>query len=285
MNEKRIENIPLCEIRVINPRTRNRHTFELIAANIGTVGLKKPITVGARKRQADGTQYDLVCGQGRLEAITALGGTHIPAIITEASLKSRYLMSLVENIARKRPPQSALLNEVLRLRDQGCKNAVIAAKLGLGRSYIDGIVRLLRSGEKRLVGRVVAGSIPLNVAITIATGGTPEVQRALNDAYEKGDLRGRKLRAVQLMIARRSAQERKGSTVPAADTPDKDLAKEYESQTRKQRNLLNRSAVVHRRLALVSSAFKTLLADERLKRLLRSEGLDSMPEQLASRLT
>jgi len=285
MNEKRIENIPLCEIRVINPRTRNRHTFELIVANIGTVGLKKPITVGARKRQADGTQYDLVCGQGRLEAITALGGTHIPAIITEASLKSRYLMSLVENIARKRPPQSALLNEVLRLRDQGCKNAVIAAKLGLGRSYIDGIVRLLRSGEKRLVGRVVAGSIPLNVAITIATGGTPEVQRALNDAYEKGDLRGRKLRAVQLMIARRSAQERKGSTVPAAETPDKDLAKEYESQTRKQRNLLNRSAVVHRRLALVSSAFKTLLADERLKRLLRSEGLDSMPEQLASRLT
>jgi len=285
MNEKRIENIPLCEIRVINPRTRNRHTFELIVANIGTVGLKKPITVGARKRQADGTQYDLVCGQGRLEAITALGGTHIPAIITEASLKSRYLMSLVENIARKRPPQSALLNEVLRLRDQGCKNAVIAAKLGLGRSYIDGIVRLLRSGEKRLVGRVVAGSIPLNVAITIATGGTPEVQRALNDAYEKGDLRGRKLRAVQLMIARRSAQERKGSTVPAADTPDKDLAKEYESQTRKQRNLLNRSAVVHQRLALVSSAFKTLLADERLKRLLRSEGLDSMPEQLASRLT
>jgi ParB family transcriptional regulator, chromosome partitioning protein len=249
------------------------------------VGLKKPITVGARRREADGTQYDLVCGEGRLKAITALGGTHIPAIITEASLKARYLMSLVENIARKRPPQSALLREVLRLRDQGCKNAVIAEKLGLGRSYIDGILRLLRSGEKQLVGQVVAGGVPLNVAITIATGGTPEVQRALNDAYEKGDLRGRKLRAVQRMIARRSAQQRNRSTGSVAETPDNDLAKEYEIQTRKQRNLLSRSAVVHERLALVRTAFKGLLADERLKRLLRSEGLDSMPEQLASRLT
>jgi ParB family chromosome partitioning protein len=284
MSSQRIESIPVCEIRVVNPRARNKHTFELIVANIGTVGLKKPITVGQRGRETDGTQYDLVCGQGRLEAIMALGGTHIPAIITEASLKSRYLMSLVENIARKRPPQSALVHEVRRLRDQGCKNAAIAERLGLGRSYIDGILRLLRGGEDRLVGQVVAGTVPLNVAITIATAGTPEVQRALNDAYEKGDLRGRKLIAVQRMIARRSLRERKLTTISTPEVPGRDLAKEYETQIRLQRSLLKRSAIVQERLALVSMALKSLLADQRLRRLLRAEGLDSMPEQLASRL-
>jgi len=284
MNARRIELIPIAEIRVVNPRARNKLTFDLIVTNIGTVGLKRPITVSRRRREPDGTQYDLVCGQGRLGGIVALGGTHVPAILTDAPLKKRYLMSLVENIARQRPPQSALVREVCRLRDQGCKNAEIAAKLGLGKTYLDGIVRLLRSGEDQLVSKVVAGTVPLNVAITIATADTPEVQRALNDAYEKGELRGRRLIAVQRLIARRSVRERNLSIVSVPAQPPGDLAKEYELQTRRQRAFLRRAALVQERLALVTTALKSLLSDERLRRLLRTEGLDSMPEQLASRL-
>jgi ParB family chromosome partitioning protein len=282
MKAKRIESIRTSEIRVINPRARNQYTFTGIVSNIGNVGLKKPITVCRRQLEADGTQYDLVCGQGRLEAIVALGGTRIPAIVTDASLKDRYLMSLVENIARKRPPQSALVREVHRLRGEGCKNAEIAQKLGLGKTYIDGIIRLLRCGEDGLVGDVVSGRIPINVAITIATAGTAQVQRALNDAYEKGDLRGKKLVIVQRLISRRAARENPTDSIP--ELSSRDLAKEYEVQTQKQRSLLKRSALVQERLALVSTALKSLLADEPLKRLLRLEGLDSMPEQLASRL-
>jgi len=284
MKAQRIESIPIAEIRVVNPRARNKHTFNGIVKNIGAVGLKRPITVSRRQPEADGTQYDLVYGQGRLEAVAALGGTRIPAIITEATLKKRYLMSLVENIARKQPPQSALLREVRRLKDQGCKNVTIADRLGLGKSYIDGIVRLLRVGEDQLVGQVVAGTLPLNVAITIASAGHTDVQRALSQAYEKGELRGRKLIAVQRMIARRSLRGRNLPTVDLPQPPVKDLALEYEQQTQKQRSLLKRAAVVHARLALITMALKSLLADERLRRLLRTEKLDSMPQQLASRL-
>ena len=283
MKARQIQSILISEIRVINPRARNRHTFNGIVNNIGAVGLKKPITVSQRKREADGTQFDLVCGQGRLEAVAALGKKYIPAIITDASLKERYLMSLVENIARKRPPQSALVREVQRLKSQGDKNAMIAEKLGLGRTYIDGIVRLLRCGEDGLVERVTSGSIPLNIAITIATAGTAETQRALNDAYEKGELRGHKLVAVQRFIARRLAQKN-GPTDAIEQIPGRDLAKEYEKQTQRQRTLLRRSAVVQERLLLLTTAVKRLLADERLRRLLRTESLDSMPDQLASRL-
>jgi ParB family chromosome partitioning protein len=41
-------------------------TFQGIVSNIGKVGLKKPITVTRRAPDADGTEYDLGCGEGRL---------------------------------------------------------------------------------------------------------------------------------------------------------------------------------------------------------------------------
>jgi ParB family chromosome partitioning protein len=283
LTSQNIESIPIAEIRVLNPRERNRHTFNGIVANIAAVGLKKPIKVFRRPPDADGTQYDLVYGQGRLEAVSALGGTHIPAVITMASLKERYLMSLVENIARKRPPNSALIREVQRLKDQGHNNVAIARALGLGRTYIDGIVRLLRCGEDRLVGQVIAGSIPLKVAITVATASTAEVRRALNDAYEKGDLRGRKLITVQRLIARRTDQRKSAADV-LPELSRVDLVKEYERQTQRQRSLLKRAAMIQQRLAVVTSGLRRVLADERLKRLLRAEGLDSIPDQLASRI-
>jgi ParB family chromosome partitioning protein len=45
----------------------------MIVANIREVGLKKPITVVRRREaDADGKLFDLVCGQGRIEAFIAL---------------------------------------------------------------------------------------------------------------------------------------------------------------------------------------------------------------------
>jgi ParB family chromosome partitioning protein len=58
-----IEMIPVSQIRVLNPRSRNKLKFQEVKANIAKVGLKKPITVVRRKGDANG--YDLVCGQGR----------------------------------------------------------------------------------------------------------------------------------------------------------------------------------------------------------------------------
>jgi ParB family chromosome partitioning protein len=75
MKPQRIERIPIKQIRVVNPRSRNKKTFRAIINNIGTVGLKKPITVFRREFAEDGTRYDLVCGQGRLESVV-ISGAH-----------------------------------------------------------------------------------------------------------------------------------------------------------------------------------------------------------------
>jgi len=284
MKPQHIESIPIDQIRVVNPRFRNRVTFRGIVHNIGVVGLKKPITVFRREVKADGTQYDLVCGQGRLEAVAAIGGTSVPAIVTEASLEDRYLMSLIENVARKRPTYSELLREFQELQKRGCGEQTIAKRLGMDERYVHGIVKLFQHGEEELVARVEAGSIPLSVAVKIATAPTGEVQQALSEAYEKGDLRGEKLRTVQRLIARRSAKNRAAPREGHIRVNSNDLAKEYDRHTQRQRTLVRRATLVNERLTILTESLRQLFRDGAFVALLRTEALDKLPEQLASRL-
>src|ERR1035441_3208583 len=61
--------IPIDRIRIVNPRHRDPKKFQLIVKSIKTLGLKKPIQVSLRPEEdADGPGYELVCGQGRIEA-------------------------------------------------------------------------------------------------------------------------------------------------------------------------------------------------------------------------
>jgi ParB family chromosome partitioning protein len=274
--------IPIAEIRIVNPRSRNRFTFHAIKANIASVGLKKPITVHQRALEDDGTRYDLVCGQGRLESIRDLGDTRIPAIINDAPEDERYLMSLVENLARRPPSTTDLLREVKRLHAQHYKPAAIAEKLGLDKAYIYGIIKLLRQGEDDLIMRVEAGRLPIDTAIKIATGTNADIQRALSEAYEKGTLRGAKLRAVQQLITRRKGTKSTQATLRPLTGAD--LVRAYEHHTQQQRALVRRSTLITQRLAILTSSLRRLLADDHFVTLLRAEGLRSIPDFLAARV-
>jgi ParB family transcriptional regulator, chromosome partitioning protein len=267
--------IPISEIKIANPRLRNRVSFDRIVSSISTLGLKTPITVSRRELNTDGTRYDLVCGQGRLEAFLALGQTSIPAIIISASPEDQYLMSLVENIARRPPSEMGLLKETKSLRDRGYSVEEIALKLGLSRHYVGTIVMLLDNGETELIRRVEGGRMPLTVATEIANGTSADVQRALTEAYETGDLRGPKLKAARALIRKRlSAQRSDGHERPTrAPLTGRAVAKEYQEHTRAQRALIKRGAIVRERLALVAAACRRLFADENFVTLLRAEGL------------
>src|SRR6185312_12235147 len=203
-----IDWIPIAEIRVVNPRDRNKVKFQAIVSSIEAVGLKKPITVSRRAPDADGTQYDLVCGQGRMEAMAALGQSTIPAIVTEASREEQYLMSLVENIARRPPSNRDLVREVRSLMQRNYKTSEIATKLGMDRTYVNLVVHLIRHGEEPLIEAVEGGRMPVSVAMQIAAGNDHEIQQALADAYEEGTLRGDRLTAAKRMIAHRFAKQR-----------------------------------------------------------------------------
>ena len=286
MTEKEIERIPIGEIRVANPRSRNKLKFQLVVASIRAVGLKKPILVSRRDLDADGTRYDLVCGQGRMEACLALGEATIPAVVIDASREEQFLMSLVENIARRPPSTRALLAELRSLRQRNYKTEEIAKKLGLDRTYIHGIVRLVEHGEELLIRAVEAGRMPISVAVEIASGNDHEVQRALSEAYEKGDLRGSKLTAAKRIIAQRIEKQKqvgKDHQSRRKLTSDR-LVREYQQRTREQRNLVRKANATKDRLLLLTSALRSLFADEHFITLLRAENLSDIPQQLAMRI-
>ena len=195
-------------------------------------------------------------------------------------------MSLVENFARRGPSNRDLLREVRSLRERKYRVEEIAQKLGLDRAYINGIIHLLEKGEEGLAQAVEAGRLPISVAVQIATGNDHEVQQALAEAYEKGDLRGDKLKSARRIISQRIAKLQ--SSGKLAQTRRKltgdALVREYKDRMREQRHLVQKANLTKERLLLLTSAIRRLMQDEHFTTLLRAENLVDMPEQLAARL-
>ena len=103
--------IQLDQIEIVNPRVRNKKVFKEIVDNIAALGLKRPVTV-ARRAGSKELRYDLVCGQGRIEAFRLLNQTAIPAIVVEANSEDCMVMSLVENLARRQHRAIDLLHDI-----------------------------------------------------------------------------------------------------------------------------------------------------------------------------
>ena len=188
-----IRKIPIDQIVVLNPRERGKKKFAQIVANIANLGLKRPVTVAIMEGKNGDARYWLVCGQGRLEAYVSLGEKEIPAILVEGTKEELLLMSLAENLARRQHSAVELVREIRNMKERGYSHTEIAAKTDLAATYVRGILQLLARGEDRLLQAVEKGQLPVSIAITIATSDDVSVQRALQEAYERNDLRGRAL--------------------------------------------------------------------------------------------
>jgi len=101
MAKQKITTIPVDSVHILNPRVRNTKIFQEIQDNIKHVGLKKPITVTPYHGKEHDKPYQLVCGQGRLEAFIAAKQKTIAAIVIDVNEEKALLMSLVENLARR----------------------------------------------------------------------------------------------------------------------------------------------------------------------------------------
>jgi ParB family transcriptional regulator, chromosome partitioning protein len=277
------EDIPLEQIEVVNPRIRNRKIFDEIVKSIAAVGLKKPVTV-ARRSSSGLPRYDLVCGQGRLEAYRALGQLTIPAIIVDASSEDCMVMSLVENIARRQHRAIDLLHDIGGMKRRGYDEIDIAAKTGLTIEYVRGVSQLLECGEHRLLSAVESGNIPLTVAVQIAEADDVEVQQVLHEAYDRKLLRGKKLTTAKHLIAQRQRRGKSFRTGARRSLSVERLLKTYQDDADKKRALVKKAEITRGRLMFVTEALRNLLADDHFVTLLRAEGLDTLPSNLATRL-
>lgn len=281
----KIEQIALEKITVINPRSRNRKVFEGIVRNISQLGLKRPITVIRNPDGSDG--FELICGQGRLEAYKALGQARIPAVVVEATEEEGLVMSLVENIARRQHRAIDLLHDIEGMKTRGYSEDEIARKTDLTVEYVRGVIQLLENGEHRLLRAVESGSIPVSVAVQIASSEDGEIQIALQQAYESGELKGKKLATAQHLIEQRRRRgkafgphARKGGSKLSPSA----LIRTYKQDVERKRLLVRKAESTRERLMFVVQALKTLFADDELSGLLRSEGLDTLPRNLAVRI-
>ncbi len=274
--------IPIDRIRVINPRVRNKKVFAGIVDNIASLGLKRPITV-----TPTGSGYDLVCGQGRLEAFQALGEPEIPAIVIKASEQDCYLMSLIENLARRKHTNLDLLHGIRDLEDRGYTTSEIAAKTGLDQSYVWGISNLLKGGEERLIAAVEKNVLPLSMAVEISRSNEADLQNALADAYETGALRGDQLIKVRRLIERRRLMGKRYRTYANKTgrpfTANK-LVQTYKDEVHRQKLMVKKAEVNEQRLLFLLSALRRLLSDEHFRTLLRAESFADIPQPLAERL-
>lgn len=283
---QRVEMIPVDRITVINPRVRNAKVFAEIVENIDRIGLKRPITVTRRDGAGDEPHYDLVCGQGRLEACRSLGHDTVPALVVTADEEDCFVSSLVENCARRQHRALELLQDIGAMKTRGHAPAEIARKTGLSLEYVLGVTRLIEAGEQRLLSAVESGLIPISVAVTIAQAEERDVQSALQDAYERGDLKGRKLIEVRRLVERRRRRGKdfRSSLHRARDLSPEALVRAYEEDAERKRALIRRSEIAKARLALVLGALRVLVADDAFVVLLDEEGLSTLPGNLAERL-
>jgi len=254
--------ILIAEIHVLNPRQRDQKKFEVIVNSIKTLGLKMPITVSLRAAsETAGLKYDLVCGQGRMEAFIALGHHEIPAIVVEITKEERLIRSLVENIARRYPATMDLIREIERLRADGYNNHQISAKLDVSDTTVSGLLSLKKAGEGRLLHAALAGKIPLWVAIGISKATTTEMQRELLKAYESKQLNYISVRMVRHLIEKRRLLGKQKNDGPRSSrTSAQKIVAAYRKETERQKLMIKKSRICDARLLNVVTAFNKLVA-------------------------
>lgn len=287
--EKEITMIPVSSVRVANPRVRDRRKFDVIVQSISEQGLKRPITVTEAKPDDEGRPtYDLVCGQGRLEAFVALGQQEIPALVRRMSKTDGLMASLVENLARRRVRSLDQIRLIEWMRDQGNSLKEISVKTGLAERYLQGILKLLAHGEERVLDAVLHGSLPITIGMRIAEVDDEGAQILLQEAYERGEMKQQSLPAFRRLLQRRKcfgkdfSNDSKFRGQRKATTDGLILA--YKKETQRQRIMVKKAHACEKRLLTLTAVFKLLYVDEHFITLLRAEHLESLPKFLLQRV-
>lgn len=284
MNEENIILIEISKIMVVNPRNRDKFTHNEIKENIYQIGLKRPVTV--RRIIHDKFEYALICGQGRIEAYQHYQETHIPSIIKDVNEETGYLMSLAENIARRKPRATELLGSVRQLKDQGLTDKDISERLGYTTSWVQGVTALLGRGEKKLLAAFEAGHIPLYLAVEISRSSDETIQDSLTEALLNGSIKGRQINIIKRIIENRK-KGNKGSTnnIYTSNknqkkyTPD-ELTVIYQRNADEHKDIQVKAKYARETLMVVKEVFRNLTQDSVFLELLHTNNINDIPESL-----
>ena len=273
--QKTIEHIDVSKIFIMNPRARSAESANELRENIKAVGLKRPIKIIKKLKPAGGKEYDLICGQGRLEACMALGWESVPAHVDDISREDALIQSLVENLARRTRQPAEMYREVKYLYDSKYSISEIAKKIGVTNEWISQIIKLITRGEERLINAVESNKLPLHIAVQIAETPGTEIQQAMQEAYDNGLLRGHSLKEVQRLLEQRM-NNGKLMRNRVKQRP-RDIAKIIELEMERKRRLIIKARRVEETLLFFHEGFNRIKSDENFQNLLVAEKLGKVP--------
>lgn len=164
-----IEEIPLNRISIFIPRDREKKGFGELVTSIGKHGLIVPVTV--LKRADD--RYELIKGQGRLEAHKRLKRTTIRAFVVPESDMDQYEKTvewLVENRVRTQLPAVVKARLADIDRQQGLSYDVIGERYGMAPGTARQYARMAQKSSEQVLEMVESNRLDFTRAKAIAEG-------------------------------------------------------------------------------------------------------------------
>lgn len=275
MAARRYEEIPIDKIKVINHRNRDAEQFDMNVESIDHVGLMKPIRVNDKFLERTGF-YELVFGQGRLQAYQKLGRPTIAAEVVTCTRKEAYLQSLIENLARTKPSSMHFARELKRIRDEGWDYPAIARVACKTEGYVREYIRLVEQGEDRLIQGVEQGVFPISFATKVAGAENGQIQNVLMDAFDQGIVTTVNFAQARRIITMRAKMGRKKETSTEDYTVDQ-LKEDIVAATKVKTSYVREAKGKETRFLTLLTGINTLWRDPEFVQILREEKLDKRP--------
>ncbi|REE79402.1 ParB/RepB/Spo0J family partition protein [Pantoea ananatis] len=289
MQDQNIHMVRISSIKVVIPRSRNKFRHAEITESIDTSGLRKPITI----RRIVDKKYDfaLICGQGRLESLTALGEELIPAFILDIDEHQAYIMSLVENMARVIPRAGEQFLRIKEMTEQGLSNKEISNSTGLSLHWIASLTMLINKGENKLLSAVESGSIPISFAVEIARVDYEGGQELLIKAFDEGLIKHKDVGKVRDILDSRDeglkgfinnnfgvAKKKKKMTTD-------ELQHLYQENISQHKQIKNKAEYVEIKLLIANQIFKELSTNEHFSKIVNEECLQDIVKIIVKNTT
>lgn len=191
-NIERIEEIDIDLIDLSENQPRkifNEEEIEELANSIKSVGLIQPLVV-----QKKGDKYVLIAGERRLRACKLAGIQKVKCIVKE--YENPLEIALIENIQRKdlNPYEKALAFK--RLMDEfGYTQEELAKRLGISRSKVANILRILNLGKK-IIDLIIEGKISEGHAKVLLSVEDEEQRNKLAELVAEKNLSVRELESI-----------------------------------------------------------------------------------------
>lgn len=183
MNTLNVKDVDLNDIKFFVRRSRAQGAYARLKESIREVGLRQPIHVrdisdwpASKRRRSDGGlyKYELICGQGRLQAFRDLGLQKIPALVVDVPETEIVGRFLAENVMRKRLSWCEKAQLVKQDIERGLDVEQIKAKYFVTTGHVYKYLRILRQASPKLLSNAQLEKLSMNDAEDLITLGPKE---------------------------------------------------------------------------------------------------------------